>query len=494
MRRRSLLHTLSISNPLVWGLLGLLLSFTSCALPGKARLIVWLFSPCLVLASFLAWLRPLWSRWILVSLGAGTVLLFGLALWRLGFSFFFLGFLSMGVCDILVGLVWTNNLEERSENDAEEGQTGTEQSCTRKRLRIAELLESNDVDELLSLVFKRIMRRYGSDLNVMELKEHERVFLLAYDAWGIIGNGGFNYLFERSIPGDPHYEQTASAFAAIGCDAAADAFAKVFQLFPGGRPPEEVEERLRLYRRGPGTMRGPIDEQFFAASKDMEKYLHAYVRAHGEQFAELDHLPPRRRSAKKRKRRARTDAAEGQTVGDLICSLPHWARVAFAARCGRSVWPLFTANWPDASPKRRQAVTRALELAELSAAGARAADGLEDAVTNAVVAAGGAMMGLYGFFFDKEDDEPRPPDGNAAVIASFVARAAEHAADAANKPPAESAHFALEAFTWVRQAVGDESQIIETLWRELRQLERVARRGGWSDQTPVPSNVWDLLE
>lgn len=416
--------------------------------------------------------RHRWTQWILMGMGIVTVLLCTFALWRIGFSFFVLGFLGLGVCAILSSLLWPS----------------------RNPIRIEELLEGNDAHELFSVVFDRIVRRYGGNLNVMDLQEHERVFLLAYDAWGLIGNGGFNYLFEKNIRGDPHFKETAAAFAAIGCDSAAEAFAKVFKLFPDGQPPEDVEERLRLYRRGPGTRRGPIDEQFFAASKEIEGGLVAYVQAHGEAFTELDRVPPRRRPAKKRKRRPRTEDSDGPTAGDLVGSLPHWARVAFAARCGRRVWPLFTANWPDARPERRQAVTRALELAEMSAASARPTDGLDDAQVDAAVASGGAMMGLYGFSFDKEDEEPQPPDGNAAVIASYAARAAEHAADAANKPPAESANPAIEAFAWARQAAGDDSELIETLWRELIQLERIARQGQWTHQTPVPPNVWNLLE
>src|SRR5262249_9471113 len=148
-----------------------------------------------------------------------------------------------------------------SEGDILEGAEG--EKPRRKRKRIAELLETGDADDLLALVFTRIVKHYGGNLNVMDLREHERVFLLAYDAWGIIGNGGFNYLFERSIPGDPHYLETAAAFKKIGCIAAAEAFTKALCLFPGECPPEDIGERLRIYRSGPGTKRASIDEQFF---------------------------------------------------------------------------------------------------------------------------------------------------------------------------------------------------------------------------------------
>lgn len=68
--------------------------------------------------------------------------------------------------------------------------------------------------------------------------------------------------------------------------------------------------------------------------------------------------------------------------------LPHWTRVAFAARCARRVQPLFAEAWPDATPGRVEAVERAIVLAEQSAAEQMACDGLKDAVLGAVMAAG----------------------------------------------------------------------------------------------------------
>lgn len=399
----------------------------------------------------------------------------------------------MGICEILTSLLLTNPVGEESTVDASEGGITRRKKRSRKSMRIEELLEGNNLDELFSVVFRRIVRRYGGDLNVMELKEHERVFLLAYDAWGLIGNGGFNYLFEKTVRGDPHFAETAEAFLALGCDAATEAFEKAFKLFPDGRPPEAVDERLRQYRRGAGARRGPIDELFFSADKEIQRSLLAYLRSHRQEFAELDRLPPPRRRMKKRNRRPHADDRDGPSAGDLVGSLPHWARVAFAARCGRGVWPLFASNWPDARPERSQAIIRAVQLTEASASSAQAAEGLEDAVTEAMVTAGGAMMGLYGFSFAKEDEEPLPADGNAAVIASFVARTVERAAKAASEPPDRSVDAVLEAFAFARQAAGDASGIRQSLWRELTQLERVARRGGWTDQTPVSADVWDLL-
>jgi hypothetical protein len=483
--------TLSPAHPLLWGVLGLFFSFSSSFL-GEKRLLVLMVAFALLLASILALARPRWMRWLRLSVGILLTLLFGYALFLRGPSLFVFGFLVAGVWELLHGLLGATDINEDLPEEEAQEDDGENERRTRKRRRIAELLNEDDPSELFSRVFDRIVRRYGGDLNVRDLKEHERSFLLAYDACGIIGNGGFNYLFERNIRGDPHFEETASAFKAIGCDAAAEAFAQVFRLFPDGRPPEDVGERLRLYRSGSGERRGPIDEQFWDANKEIERCLLAYVQAHGQELAELDRLPPRRR-AKKRKRRPLIDENAGPTTRDLVTSLPHWARVAFAAHCGRSVWPLFTANWPDARVERQQAVTRAIELAEKSAASAHEVEGLEAARTKALITAGAATMGLYGFSFNKKE-EPLPSDGNTAVVASCVARTAEQAAKAAIDPPATSVESTLGAFGFARQAAGDTSDCIETLWRELIHLERVARRDEWTDQTPVPANVWDLLE
>ncbi len=488
MTRHSSLANLLTHGPVYWALLGLFFCFTLFRLSGVERLAMLVFLPALFAASFLAWRRPRAEHALTLGVGVFMVSTFTVILWRSGPSLYGFAFLGLGIWEILQSaLFWNEEYQEGDELDEDR------EKRLRKRKRIAELLVADDPDELLAVVFKRIVRRYGDDLDARDLREHERVFLLAYHAWGIIGNGGFHYLFEQDLRGDPYFEETAAAFAAIGCDAAAEAFAKVFRLFPGGRPPSDRAERLRLYRRGPGDRRGPIDEQFFAAKKEIQRCLFAYLQTHREEFTELDRWPRRRRPEKKRKRRPRAGESEGPTAGDLVESLPHWARVAFSVRCGRRIWPLFTANWPNSLDEHSQAVTRALELAETSAASARPADGLEEARSNALQTAGQAMLAMYGIILEDDDQEPLPSDGNAALVALFVAKTAEKAAEAANSSPDKSADLVLEAFGFARQTAGDTSDLIQTLWNELTQLERIARRGQWTDQTPVPSDVWDLL-
>jgi hypothetical protein len=60
--------------------------------------------------------------------------------------------------------------------------------------------------------------------------------------------------------------------------------------------------------------------------------------------------------------------------------LPRWARVAFAARCGRRAQPLLRRFWQNPHPPLLAAFDRAVELAERSAAQAGPAEGLPQAL------------------------------------------------------------------------------------------------------------------
>jgi Domain of unknown function (DUF4375) len=376
-----------------------------------------------------------------------------------------------------------------------------------------ELLAGTNDRALLSAAFDLVVRHYGDDFDVSKLRPVECNLLLAYQAWGIIGNGGFNYLFEGNFKGDPEFALTAEAYRAIGCAEAAEAFQEALDLFPGGRPPTDIEERLKRYRKGRGDGRGKIDDRFFEADGAIERCLASYIRSHREVFERLENAPRARRAKRKPARPAKAkperkivesvraavgamiryitgEAKRERSVSDVLADLPHWARVAFAARCGRRVLPLFSKNWPNAEPKRRTAILTAIRLVEGSAEEGRALDALEDAETNALVTAGAALRGLYGF---PDDKEPPPDDGNRATAASFIAKAAEFAVRAARSAPKESALAALQAFTFARDAASGDEALLDPILDDLARLHRAAAEGRWRDRTPVPADFWDTI-
>jgi hypothetical protein len=180
-----------------------------------------------------------------------------------------------------------------------------------------------------------------------------------------------------------------------------------------------------------------------------------------------------------------------RSIVDDIESLPHWARVAFAARCARRVLPLFRDAWPDAAAGRLASLITAVELAERSAAAAAPDGGSEDVVIEAVATAGAALMPTYGMPLE----EPAPSDEAACYVASFASKVAEWSARAALGDAAESGNAALEAFGFVRQVAEAAANevVVASLESDVEVLSRVAARGGWGDQTPVPASVFALL-
>ena len=54
-----------------------------------------------------------------------------------------------------------------------------------------------------------------------------------------------------------------------------------------------------------------------------------------------------------------------------IGELPHWAQVAFGARCARRVMPLFFSDWPDAPSEIIESLSEQLALTESAASTAR---------------------------------------------------------------------------------------------------------------------------
>ena len=178
-------------------------------------------------------------------------------------------------------------------------------------------------------------------------------------------------------------------------------------------------------------------------------------------------------------------------IPEELETLPHWARVAFAARCGRMVLPLFGRYWSDADPKHGERLIRAIELAERSACEATAASGLEDAADQATLSAGNALLGIHGI----RVDEPVPVDETSAWIASSVAKVAELAARSAGMPDTESQGAAWQAYHFAFHAACDAeaSEMIEEMQRDFDSLARVAERGRWSAATPVDPRVFGLL-
>ena len=75
------------------------------------------------------------------------------------------------------------------------------------------ILDTQDDFALCNSVFGGLSR---NPIDVETCGEMERVVRLVWDSSGLIGNGGFHYLFEGDYPGDAGFVYTAAAYARIG--------------------------------------------------------------------------------------------------------------------------------------------------------------------------------------------------------------------------------------------------------------------------------------
>ena len=145
--------------------------------------------------------------------------------------------------------------------------------------------------ELCDRLDSAIVEHYGNELRANELSEAARAVVLVWLASGIIGNGGFEYLFEADVNGDPGYRLTLAAFRAIECDIAADALADALAQFPNGDPPADLDERIDFYQGIPTEPRLELNRRFWSAdstgSDEIKNKLAQYIRAHKSEFEKL---------------------------------------------------------------------------------------------------------------------------------------------------------------------------------------------------------------
>lgn len=153
---------------------------------------------------------------------------------------------------------------------------------------------------------------------------------------------------------------------------------------------------------------------------------------------------------------------------EQLLGLPHWARVAFAARCARRVWTHFTRHWSDAPREYAADFDRVIEYAERIAV--RAAD------------------------YDVPDYS-----AHAAEIDADSARAAvRRVADAARSAHEECAGAVASAAHDGRAADAVAAAVragvaVADITRDFERIRACATNESWTDATAVPQSVFEPL-
>jgi hypothetical protein len=132
--------------------------------------------------------------------------------------------------------------------------------------------------ELCSLTVKEILKKHKHPILATDLSEEERVILLVWSVTGIIENGGFHYLFESELPGDPEYRLTVEAFKLIGCEEAMQAIEQALCLFSNCKPPLDENARINQYENCSKEIRDIINDKFIRAIDDATARLADYIR------------------------------------------------------------------------------------------------------------------------------------------------------------------------------------------------------------------------
>jgi hypothetical protein len=156
-----------------------------------------------------------------------------------------------------------------------------------------EILAKSDDSALCNAIFVRILAVHGSVPDVGEMNAAVRTAFLVWHTSGVIGNGGFRYLFESDYPGDPNYEKAKEAYETIGCNEASAAFREAFAVFPGSKPPADANRRISLYLKSPTSFPTSADKAFIAANDKVVAKLAQYIRSRPDDYAYLEVPAPK---------------------------------------------------------------------------------------------------------------------------------------------------------------------------------------------------------
>jgi hypothetical protein len=143
--------------------------------------------------------------------------------------------------------------------------------------------------ELCDATFVKISDRYNNRVYASKYTPEERVVMLVWHASGLIGNGGFDYLFSGDFEGDPGFRLTAEAFSTVGLTRSHEAFEEAFKLFPEGHMPEDAEQRMVVFKGIDEAVRESLNQKVWLddSEKTIETKLAGYIRGNARTFSHL---------------------------------------------------------------------------------------------------------------------------------------------------------------------------------------------------------------
>lgn len=133
-------------------------------------------------------------------------------------------------------------------------------------------------------IAQQMLAAVGEDM--AQLPEAVQVFMKVNSAQGVIDNGGYRYFFAADWPGNPPYEDFASAYEAIGCWKQAEELRRIVTTFPFPDPHLDEAKRKEYieanYNPEEMQVRGWGDA--LCGDDEVWKKLAAYYDWHKTQF------------------------------------------------------------------------------------------------------------------------------------------------------------------------------------------------------------------
>lgn len=144
--------------------------------------------------------------------------------------------------------------------------------------------ENSFLDHAADVAFAELERLGGDPARLPEPLETVAVI---YGVNGVIGNGGFEYLFESNFPFQPPYERFIECYRRIGAFECAEAFARAVAAFPFVNPHLHEEMRracIEAWDNDPASPLAPESTRLLQAYDEIWELLTRYAERNEDAF------------------------------------------------------------------------------------------------------------------------------------------------------------------------------------------------------------------
>jgi Domain of unknown function (DUF4375) len=133
--------------------------------------------------------------------------------------------------------------------------------------------------DVVNEAFERSVMNYPPPGGLDEMPEQVRALVLVWTSSGIIGNGGFEYLFESTMNGDARLNKTIQSYQIVGLNELYNIVDKAVRLARSSNGSIDSKKFMRLSAK----VRDDLDLDYYRAEKEGSFYriLADLVRTNG---------------------------------------------------------------------------------------------------------------------------------------------------------------------------------------------------------------------